>query len=130
MSEEPVALHSDQGAARGQDGRSRYVRSTSIRDIASTSQLRKLRSLGDGLPIGSNRPQNPPAAGTLNSPAKRSNVEAVQRCDQALGDYQSACAGLDPVQSRRDGNNHSPVTGSGEGRRNRVGTLGEAEAEP
>ena len=86
--------------------------------------MRKLRSLGDGLPIGSNRPQNPPAAGTLNSPAKRSNVEAVQRCDQALGDYQSACAGLDPVPLRRDGNNHSPVTGSGEGRRNRVGALG------
>ena len=63
--------------------------------------MRKLRSLGDGLPIGSNRPQNPPAAGTLNSPAKRSNVEAVQRCDQALGDYQSACAGLDPVQLAR-----------------------------
>jgi len=63
--------------------------------------LRKLRSLGDGLPSGSNRPQNPPVTDTLSGPAKRSYVEAVQRCNQALGDYQSACAGLDPVQLAR-----------------------------
>jgi hypothetical protein len=37
----------------------------------------------------------------LSGPAKRSYVEAVQRCNQALGDYQSACAGLDPVQLAR-----------------------------
>ena len=65
-----------------------------------TSALRKLRSLGDGLPSGSNRPQNPPVTDTLSGPAKRSYVEAVQRCNQALGDYQSACAGLDPRPAR------------------------------
>jgi hypothetical protein len=55
-----------------------------IRHRAAMAGVRKLRSLGDSLPIGSNRPQNPPAAGTLNSPARRSNVEAVQRCARRL----------------------------------------------
>ena len=74
-----------------------YVATGRVRHVA----FAQIVVIGDDLPSGSNRPQNPSATDTLNGPAKRSYIEAVQRRNQALGDCQSACAGLDPVQLAR-----------------------------